>query len=213
MSEYNYKSQFGQDKWLIENVFRYKKNGYFIDCGAGHCTNGSNTYVLEKDFNWTGVAIDINLDGGWGIQRSCSGIRALLSDKPNKFEKIVPGGGTTGILDDSSNNYIQNNVKENGYYWMPTVTLTQVLDAVKAPAIIDFFSLDVEGHELSVLKGLDVTKYTIETLCIEYNLRQPEGPNYILEDFLESEGYVNTKAKISRDTIWQKNHNNILDNE
>ncbi|MAF24669.1 hypothetical protein CL634_03730 [bacterium] len=210
LNKIKYESQFGQDEWVIKNVFNHKKNGYFIDCGAGCPVINSNTYVLEKYFDWSGVAIDINM--GWRRQRpKCSKVKALLSDKPNMFEKIVPGGGTTGILNAASNRHIATNVEANGWHLMPTVTLTQVLDAVDAPPFIDFFSLDVEGHELSVLKGLDATKYTIDTLCIEAIPPHREGRGGFgmeikrdLEEWLESEGYVNLKAKIPSDTIWQK---------
>lgn len=210
-NDIEYKSQFGQDKWLIENVFKGKTSGYFIDCGAGDPFNGSNTYTLEKFFDWSGVAIDINMGNNrfWlngkdepKPTRSCSVVRALLSHEAGLWENIVPGGGTTGVLNDSSNKYIKGNIDKNGAFLMPTHTLTQVLDAINAPLDIDFFSLDVEGHELNVLQGLDTTKYTINTLCIEYHRVHQHNP--ALETWLNKEGYTDLKAKISSDTIWQK---------
>lgn len=36
-----------------------KHNGTFVEVGAGHWKSGNNTYGLEKYFNWTGVAIEI----------------------------------------------------------------------------------------------------------------------------------------------------------
>ena len=30
----DYVSQAGQDKWVIEEVFNFKRNGYFVDIGA-----------------------------------------------------------------------------------------------------------------------------------------------------------------------------------
>lgn len=37
-----------------------RTNGSFIEIGAGHWQNDNNTYVLEKHFNWNGIAIEIN---------------------------------------------------------------------------------------------------------------------------------------------------------
>ena len=37
----------------------------------------------------------------------------------------------------------------------------------KAPKLIDFFSLDVEGSELNVLKGIDFSQYNFKYLLIE----------------------------------------------
>jgi hypothetical protein len=36
-----------------------KSNGYFVEIGACHWKENNNTYLLEKEFNWNGVAIDI----------------------------------------------------------------------------------------------------------------------------------------------------------
>jgi hypothetical protein len=44
-------------------------------------------------------------------------------------------------------------------YLVPAMNLESILDQANAPSLIDFFSLDVEGHELDVLKGLNHTKY------------------------------------------------------
>jgi FkbM family methyltransferase len=41
-----------------------------------------------------------------------------------------------------------------------TISLTDLLDLYKAPAFIEYLSLDTEGSELEILKGLDHTKYT-----------------------------------------------------
>lgn len=39
-----------------------KKNGFFVEVGAGHWKDQNNTYILEKYFDWKGVSIDINQD-------------------------------------------------------------------------------------------------------------------------------------------------------
>lgn len=51
-------SQIGQDKFVID-ALSGKNNGFFVDLGAGPPRYISNTYVLEKYFNWTGIAVDI----------------------------------------------------------------------------------------------------------------------------------------------------------
>ena len=43
---------------------------------------------------------------------------------------------------------------------LTTNTLTNVLDEVKAPTFIEYLSLDTEGSELDILRGLDLEKYT-----------------------------------------------------
>ena len=49
---------------------------------------------------------------------------------------------------------------------VPTRTLTSILDETRTP-VIDLLSLDVEGYELEVLKGLDFARYSPRFLLIE----------------------------------------------
>ena len=44
---------------FILNVLNEKKNGYYVELGASHSTRGSNTYLLESQFDWKGVSFEI----------------------------------------------------------------------------------------------------------------------------------------------------------
>lgn len=46
-------SQAGQDEFVLSLI----KKGYYLEIGASHPVNISNTYLLEKN-GWTGVSID-----------------------------------------------------------------------------------------------------------------------------------------------------------
>ncbi len=50
-------SQIEQDLKVLK-YFDYKKNGYFIEVGANDGIKLSNTYLLEKDYNWKGICIE-----------------------------------------------------------------------------------------------------------------------------------------------------------
>ena len=50
-------SQVGQDFFVL-GVSR-KRNGYFVEVGGFHSRQLSNTYLLEKEFSWTGVILEI----------------------------------------------------------------------------------------------------------------------------------------------------------
>jgi hypothetical protein len=53
----NYKSQFGQDEFALKQT-NFKKEGFYIDIGCGEPSFINNTYVLEKDYYWSGLSID-----------------------------------------------------------------------------------------------------------------------------------------------------------
>jgi hypothetical protein len=48
----------GPEEWLIRDFFKDKRNGVFLDVGAFDARNLSNTCALERDFGWSGIAID-----------------------------------------------------------------------------------------------------------------------------------------------------------
>lgn len=52
-------SQIGQDIFVL-SVLNGKRNGRYVEIGAYHPTEISNTYVLETFYNYTGVSLDIN---------------------------------------------------------------------------------------------------------------------------------------------------------
>lgn len=55
--EENYSQAF-QDMFVL-TMLNGKKNGYFLEIGAFHAKEISNTYLLEEKFNWNGISIDI----------------------------------------------------------------------------------------------------------------------------------------------------------
>ena len=48
-----------QEDFLIK-ILKGKKEGYYVELGAFHSSNGSNTYLLEKEYDWKGVSFEIN---------------------------------------------------------------------------------------------------------------------------------------------------------
>ena len=52
----NYYSQFEQDKFVYENFFQGKTDGYFVDIGAHDGTTFSNSRFFEE-LGWTGVCV------------------------------------------------------------------------------------------------------------------------------------------------------------
>ena len=52
--QFNTVSQLGQDA-LVLWLLNQKTNGYFIEFGAADGVNISNTFILEKDYGWSGI--------------------------------------------------------------------------------------------------------------------------------------------------------------
>jgi hypothetical protein len=47
-----------QENFIIK-LLNGKKEGYYVELGAFHSSDGSNTYSLEKEYDWKGVSFEI----------------------------------------------------------------------------------------------------------------------------------------------------------
>ena len=52
-------SQAGQDLFVLA-ALNGKRNGIYIEVGAGPSVLHNNTLLLETEFNWKGVSVEIN---------------------------------------------------------------------------------------------------------------------------------------------------------
>lgn len=52
------KSQAAQDIFVIA-MTEGMRNGFYVDIGANHPVAINNTYLLESEFGWTGILVDI----------------------------------------------------------------------------------------------------------------------------------------------------------
>jgi FkbM family methyltransferase len=66
----------------------------------------------------------------------------------------------SGNLFLARNEYLRN-------FRVPARTLESLLISSKAPDLMDFFSLDVEGNELEILKGLSHINYRFKYIVVE----------------------------------------------
>jgi hypothetical protein len=54
-------SQVSQDDFVIKTL-DHKTGGVYVEIGAYHSKDISNTYLLEKDYGWTGVSFELEPD-------------------------------------------------------------------------------------------------------------------------------------------------------
>jgi hypothetical protein len=72
-----------------------------------------------------------------------------------------------------------------------TRTLRSVLQECEAPSVIDYWSLDTEGSELTILKTFPFEEYILRVITIEHNWSPLRAP---IREFLESRGYLMIKT-------------------
>lgn len=58
MIYHNSNSEAGQESFVLTSLHE-KRNGFYVEIGAYHSKKTSNTYLLETEFGWEGVAFEI----------------------------------------------------------------------------------------------------------------------------------------------------------
>jgi FkbM family methyltransferase len=180
-------SQFGQDLHVLNNIFNGKQNGYFVDIGAFDGVTDSNSYLMEKNFNWKGIIVECNpiwVDNIKHHRRNLFFPCAVYNEDDRVMSFYNTGNGLSGLVETNNHTNIVNSAVVN----VTTKKLTTILKEANAPKYIDFLSLDTEGSEYEILKHHDFDKHLFGYICVEHNYIETNRCN--IRELLESKGYV-----------------------
>lgn len=201
--------------WLIEDrpgrieikILKYLKeiqNGFFIEAGAFDGLFQSNTKILE-DCGWSGILIEPSPK----MYEKCRKNRSAIVENAILSSESLHSGLVFNYLDSPTTKIIRTD--SNSEQQINVVTLTKILDK-HGVVDVDFFSLDVEGFELEVLKGIDFDRFKIRFILVEVN-----SDSYNLKDltsFLDTKGYriVDNISKFNLidNPTWPGNHQDYL---
>ncbi len=185
---------------IINYMFKNMKEGFYIDIGAQHPIANNNTYLLFKS-GWSGINIDLDKDNIelFDICRpnDTNLNHAISSSITEKKLYFYHNKSPINTLVKEVSNFQKALVEE--IKTVKTITLNKVLESLKFDKKIDYINIDVEGHELDVLEGFDLTKYKPSVISIEYldlKMKFLELKNNDLSRITKSEFY---KLLISKD--------------
>jgi len=170
----------------IRQILKNKTNGFFVECGALDGEIRSNTLYFERYLNWTGLLIEadpLNFQDLLTKNRRAWLSPTCLSTSP--YPKIVSFEQNRNMGKISED--VEAGSKLPKHVDVQCYPLYSYLLALNVTTI-DYFSLDVEGAELEVLKHIPFDKIDIKTLSVEY-AHVPEGKEG-LEYFMVSKGYT-----------------------
>jgi len=167
------KSQLRQDLFVLF-VTNFKQGGYFIEAGASDGVTFSNTFTLEKNFNWKGILIEPNIYWKESLSknRTCHiGYKALWKENSSVlFNEILNNPILSHVSTVNPDSWMFDiNQEKKQQYTVSSITLVDVLNHYNAPNHIDYLSLDIEGSEYDVLNSFDFETYSIEIITVEHN--------------------------------------------
>lgn len=185
--EYNYSKRiYHCDSILIPLFKKYlsKKRGFYVDVGTADGRAASNTFHLEKMQGWHGVLVEPIMHLYFQTRK----IRDLEKNhifncacvdfdyKESLIEFYYSGLmtiATSGTSKNDARKWAESGARFLGAgediqkTWSLARTLDSILVESNAPNNIDFLTIDVEGFEYQVLKGIDFERFTFDYLLIE----------------------------------------------
>jgi FkbM family methyltransferase len=162
-------------------AFGFQRRGCFVDVGANDPRRNSLTFPLEA-MGWRGVLVE--------PLRAC--YERLVAER--RGARVVHcacvAPGQTGKVTLYATHpecvaaTVQKHVDEFNIAYRHTETceartLDEVLDEVKVPRV-DLLSLDTEGNELDVLRGLDLERHRPRLILVEDKLYHLDKHRYLL---------------------------------
>ena len=192
------------EEWILRDFFKDRRNGFFVDVGANHYKDYSNTYLLEADLGWEGIAIEPLTEFGPDYARFRPRTRfrpffvSDVSDRQARLYSLksapLVSSGVERFTSKAGDELAPGDAVESRD--VPTITLDDLLDA-EGVERIDFLSMDIELWEPKALAGFDVARFRPALVCIEANA---EVRQEIL-DYFARHGYV-VLGRYLRADIW-----------
>ena len=165
-------SQFGEEKKIIK-LFDKNFKGIYVDLGCFHPTRSNNTYKLYKR-GWKGLNIDLNPLSielfNFARPRDINICEAISSKKSKKKLYFLGDLDSKNTLDLNHKNWLSNHFNLNKKDFKTKIINTKNLGDILLKYKlfnIDFLNVDIEGHELDVLKLFNFKKFHIKVICIE----------------------------------------------
>ena len=168
-------SQFGEDLVVRTHFAENFDNsiGRFIDVGAFHPFKYSNTRLLSQ-LGWRGINVDcdpVKIARFEKLRPQDENICAAVAEKPRDMIYLeYSAEGLTNRIADPGEKELLSGIGEKPLKATPirVTTLTHIIEqSVFRGQHFHYLNVDCEGQDLSVLKGLDFSRYSPELISVE----------------------------------------------
>lgn len=175
-----------EEELFVRDFFSDKRGGVFVDVGASHYRDRSNTYYLETVLGWSGIAVDpiVEFAADYRAHRPRTAFFPMfVSSKSDERASVYVGRNS--LFSSGDRGFTDSFTAVERTITAPTITLDDLLTSQKIQRI-DFLSIDIELHEPQALAGFNVERFKPALVCIEAH---PPVRQQIL-DYFAGAGYV-----------------------
>lgn len=153
--------------------------GYFVEVGANDPRERSQTWLLEQS-GWTGVLIEPQPDLAAELRaRRSSKVFAFACSSPENAGRELPLH-VAGPLSSLDRRRMAPGATPERIINVPIRTLDSILAEAGTPTNFDFLSIDVEGHEIEVLRGFDIARWRPQLVLLEDHVADLSKHRYLI---------------------------------
>jgi len=159
-------------------------NGFYVELGANDGVSQSNSLYFELKRGWRGVLVEPTPHNYLSCKENrstdnfifcnaCVGFEYKEKYVDIKYANLMTVSQNLSLDLENFEEHVQIGAQflgrnENVFeFGSVAKTLTSILEDSNSPNVIDFLSLDVEGAELDVLRGIDFGRYNFKYMLIE----------------------------------------------
>lgn len=167
-------SQYGEDRFFLETLKQFDLSGsVYVDVGANHPTDISNTYLLYR-LGHKGYIIEPNEELVGLFRRFRKRDVPLMIGCSNKSAILPFHISRTPVISSFSGERPVDAVRT---IYVPVMPLDDALSAFDIP-FISLLSIDVEGLNREVVEGASRTISNSLLVCLEFD-REEEVPVFV----------------------------------
>jgi FkbM family methyltransferase len=159
-------SQWGEDR-LVWEYFDRKPQGVFVEVGANDPEKGSQTLLLEQ-MGWEGILVEPQAPCCERLRQRRARSKVVQVACGSPAQRGIAPFHIAGLDSRSSLKKYTHDpaVMFTSVAEVQVMTLNEVLEQAGLRQV-DFLSIDVEGSELEVLRGLDLQRFQPRLVMVE----------------------------------------------
>lgn len=214
MSKYFFSSE-NQSPWLIDIYNEYlpfKKNGFIVEIGVGHTLRNVDNVIPENineistcgsnstdliNLGWSGIFIE-------PVYEYCEELKITHSKSLDriKIKNVAASDEDSKMYLGLGDELTGHQTFSSKYNWIgreiETKKTSDILKLENCPNEFDILSIDVEGHEIKVLKGINFSEHSAKILIVETNVISESEIEKVIPNYYKK---VNSDGL---NTVWVK---------